>query len=91
MARINDEISTEIELMKEIAKEYNIEMEPLTIVPVPYKRCLVPCGLGRCNCRATVDKRFAIVFESFKKRCMEDCNREINYFNNELQKVLVKE
>lgn len=73
---IKDEISLQVEILRELGVD-----EPLTIVPVVNKRCIIPCAMQHCNCVATIAGRFALVTESKKRSCIEDATREIETLN----------
>jgi hypothetical protein len=103
MTKIKDEIKAALDIIKdacEIAtldlekhglnpKDHDTELKKLTVVPTIYKRCFVPCRPGRCNCRATIDGRFSLVFEDERQRCMHEANQEITYLNKVLNDELV--
>lgn len=61
---------------------------PFVIVPaVVNKRCFVPCHKGWCNCFPTIEGRFCLVTEEYKKSAMEDANREIDHLNRVLKEI----
>ena len=82
MGKIEDDIELEVMRIRE-----HIKGEPLRIVLTSDKRCFAPCGIGHCNCVATVGERYCIVTESSFRSACDDINRSIQYLEEQLSKA----
>lgn len=89
MSRIRDQIAQQVQEIRQKASQSGFPecAEPLVIVPFVSKRCIVPCGAGRCNCYPTMGHHFCLVFESRLKSCSSEFVSEIQHLQDQLNKV----
>jgi hypothetical protein len=91
MSRIREEIAQQVQEIRQKAQQIGMPeaAESLVIVPFVSKRCFVPCGAGRCNCHPTIGHHFCLVFESRLKNCSSEFVSEIEYLQDQVNKVSV--
>lgn len=87
--KIDDEIKLAKECLLEDMKKHGYDTsESLHIVPAsPDIRCFVPCNLGHCNCRVTIEPNYCIVVKSAVKKSLDDANRTLTYLNKRLNEL----
>jgi hypothetical protein len=91
MSRIRDQIEQQVQEIRHKATQSGFpeSAEPLVIVPFVSKRCIAYCGAGRCNCHPTIGHHFCLVFESRLKNCSSEFVSEIEYLQDQVNKVSV--
>jgi len=91
MSRIRDQIAQQVQEIRQKATQSGFpeSAEPLVIVPFVSKRCIAYCGAGRCNCHPTIGHHFCLVFESRLKNCSFEFVSEIEYLQDQVNKVSV--
>lgn len=89
MSRIRDQIAQQVQEIRHKATHSGFpeSAEPLVIVPFVSKRCIAYCGAGRCNCHPTIGHHFCLVFESRLKSSSEEFVSEIQYLQDQVNKV----
>lgn len=91
MSRIRDQIAQQVQEIRHKATHSGFpeSAEPLVIVPFVSKRCIAYCGAGRCNCHPTIGHHFCLVFESRLNTSSSEFVSEIQYLQDQVNKVSV--
>lgn len=82
MRSVDDEISIEVDRIRG-AGHY----DELNIIPIVEKKCFLYCGIGYCNCQATVAGKYCVVVDAKVAGAQQEFLNELSFLESKINKV----